>query len=106
VNPLLSDPQSGDGFPESMFKVMNAYFFFFLNRRFICFVKFQGTKQGPVWWYLPMIPATQKAVVRGSQFEASLGKVSVIPYLTNKLKTKRTWGMAQEPEPFLAIVRY
>jgi hypothetical protein len=48
-----------------------------------------------VWWYIPVIPATQEAEVGRSPFEAILGKVSMRPYLKNKLKQKRAGGMAQ-----------
>jgi hypothetical protein len=45
--------------------------------------------QSQLWWQMPVIPATQKVEIRGSHFEASLGK-SVRPYLKNKTKSKRT----------------
>jgi hypothetical protein len=37
---------------------------------------------------MPVIPTAQEAEIGGSQFMASLGKVTVRPYLKNKLKTK------------------
>jgi hypothetical protein len=40
-----------------------------------------------MWWYMPIIPATWKTDVGGSQPYASLGK-SARPYLKNKLKAK------------------
>jgi hypothetical protein len=43
---------------------------------------------GTEWWYTPLIPATQEAETGGSWFEASLAKVSMRPYLKNKLKAK------------------
>jgi hypothetical protein len=40
-------------------------------------------------WYIPIIPATLEAQIGGSQFKTSSGKVSMRPYLKNKLKGKR-----------------
>jgi hypothetical protein len=44
---------------------------------------------------MPVVPASREAAVGGLQFEASLGKkLSVRPYLKNKLKSKRAgWLM-------------
>jgi hypothetical protein len=45
--------------------------------------------KGQVWWHIPIIPAIQEAETRRLWLEAtSLGKVSRIPYLENKLKAK------------------
>jgi hypothetical protein len=52
---------------------------------------------GWVWWYVAIIPATQVEVGL-SWFEASLGRVSLRPYLENKVKAKRASGMAQVTE--------
>jgi hypothetical protein len=45
-----------------------------------------------------LVTATQEAEVIGSQFDTSLGKGSLRPYLENKLKSKRTGGVAQVVE--------
>jgi hypothetical protein len=52
---------------------------------------------GWVWWYVAIIPATQVEVGL-SWFEAGLGRVSLRPYLENKVKAKRleTWLNGRE----------
>jgi hypothetical protein len=47
---------------------------------------------GQAWWFMPIIPPTQKAEVGGLQFEAGPGKVSMRSYLKNKLKAKTGLG--------------
>jgi hypothetical protein len=46
---------------------------------------------------MPVIPATQEAEVGGSQSKSSSGR-STRPYLKNKLKARRTKGVAQVVE--------
>jgi hypothetical protein len=45
------------------------------------------SNMGWIWWYKPIIPATQEAKV-GVPSVASPDKVSIKPYLKNKLKVK------------------
>jgi hypothetical protein len=64
---------------------------------------------GQAWWYLSVIPATQKVETRGSRPEASSGKVSIRPYLKNELRAKgvgaclkwqcsRSWVQSSVPQ--------
>jgi hypothetical protein len=39
-------------------------------------------------WHMPVIPTTQELEVGGLRFQANLGKVSMRPYMKNKLKPK------------------
>jgi hypothetical protein len=41
-----------------------------------------------VWWFMPVIPATQEAEVGRSLFKAALGKIMRL-YLKNKSKLKK-----------------
>jgi hypothetical protein len=45
-----------------------------------------------MWWYMPIIPATQEAERGGLMSETSLGEISVRPYLLkDKVQNKRIW---------------
>jgi hypothetical protein len=46
-------------------------------------IKMKGYCQ--MWWYMPVIPATQEAEVGRAWLEVGLGKI-VRPYMKNKLK--------------------
>jgi hypothetical protein len=46
-----------------------------------------------VWWFTPIIPATQEAELRGLKPEVHPGK-NMRPYLKNNKSKKRTGSMA------------
>jgi hypothetical protein len=51
-----------------------------------------------VWWYIPVIPASQEVEVGESWSEAEPSK-NMRPYLKNKLKAKMSGVLAQGPLP-------
>jgi hypothetical protein len=46
-------------------------------------------ERSQAWWYLLVIPASWEVATEGLRFEAILGKVSMSPYLKNKLKKNK-----------------
>jgi hypothetical protein len=46
---------------------------------------------GWAWWHMTVVPATKVAEIGGLQFEASLGKVSMVFHLKSKLKKQKDW---------------
>jgi hypothetical protein len=47
------------------------------------------------WWLTPVILATQKVEIRGSQFEASQGKQFTRPYLEKQPAKKGWWSSSK-----------